>query len=95
MYEAALRADALQLDDAMAFLGDAVATAPPDRDNITVYDPAPASMVRLADRERAQLIVQCPSRPLLQRFLRGWSETLFARTSGSVRWHFDVDPVEF
>jgi primosomal protein N' (replication factor Y) len=95
MYEAALRAEAPELRAALAFLEEALVLAPQERDGITLYDPAPASLARIAGRERAQLIVQCPGRPALQRFLRAWNQTLFERPSRRVRWHFDVDPIEF
>jgi primosomal protein N' (replication factor Y) len=39
--------------------------------------------------------VQSASRPALQEFLRAWSERLFASAPRSVRWHLDVDPIEF
>jgi primosomal protein N' (replication factor Y) len=45
--------------------------------------------------ERAQLLVQSASRPALQDFLRAWTERLFATAPRSVRWHLDVDPIEF
>ena len=35
------------------------------------------------------------SRPALQAFLRDWSERLFASAPRQVRWHLDVDPIEF
>jgi primosomal protein N' (replication factor Y) len=95
MFEAALRAEAAELDDAMGFLTRALEAAPGDRERVTVYDPAPASITRVAARERAQLVVQSPSRPALQAFLTAWSATLYAARSGAVRWHFDVDPIDF
>ena len=95
MYEAALRAEAPRLKAALGFLKAAADIAPAERDGITLYDPSPASLARIAGLERAQLIIQCPARPVLQRFLRGWSQTLYARPSRRVRWHFDVDPIEF
>jgi primosomal protein N' (replication factor Y) (superfamily II helicase) len=95
LYEAALRADALRMSEAMAFLKQAVDLAPAVRESVTLYDPAPASLARLAGRERAQIIVQSPARQLLQGFLRAWGEALYAQRKIRVRWHFDVDPIEF
>jgi primosomal protein N' (replication factor Y) len=41
------------------------------------------------------LLVQSASRPALQGFLSSWTERLFATAPRSVRWHLDVDPIEF
>ena len=62
---------------------------------VTVFDPVPMRMVRLARRERAQLLVEAPARPALQAFLSAWSERLWALKPPRVlRWHLDVDPAE-
>ena len=45
--------------------------------------------------QRAQVLVQSPSRPALHAFLRAWMEALYALRAGAVRWHLDVDPIEF
>jgi primosomal protein N' (replication factor Y) (superfamily II helicase) len=94
MHEAALRAEASEMEHALGFLAQALTLAP-DRGEVTVYDPAPASMPRVAALERAQLVVQSSSRPALQRFLNAWSACLYAERWARVRWHFDVDPIEF
>jgi primosomal protein N' len=39
--------------------------------------------------------MQSASRPALQGFLGQLSEELFALASRQVRWHLDVDPIEF
>ena len=62
---------------------------------VTVFDPVPMRMVRLARRERAQLLVEAPARPALQAFLSAWSERLWAlKPPRELRWHLDVDPAE-
>ena len=62
---------------------------------VMVFDPVPMRMVRLARRERAQLLVEAPARPALQGFLSAWSERLWAlRPPRALRWHLDVDPAE-
>ena len=62
---------------------------------VMVFDPVPMRMVRLARRERAQLLVEAPARPALQAFLSAWSERLWALKPPRVlRWHLDVDPAE-
>jgi primosomal protein N' (replication factor Y) len=95
MYEAALRAEAPEMEESLGFLSQAITLAPAEREGISVYDPAPASLSRVAELERAQLLVQSASRPALQRFLGAWSATLYAGRSSRVRWHFDVDPIDF
>ena len=45
--------------------------------------------------ERAQLLVQSRSRPAMQGFLQAWNEALFEHAPRNVRWHLDVDPIEF
>lgn len=64
-----------------------------EQSGVHCYGPVPAPMERRAGRYRAQLLVQCAQRPLLQRFLAAWSLALYAlpRTKG-LRWSLDVDP---
>jgi primosomal protein N' (replication factor Y) len=49
--------------------------------------------VRLAGRERAQLLVESDARPALHRFLDTWLAAL-ARLRTPARWQLDVDPQE-
>ena len=93
VYQALLRAEAPQVGAALEFLQDAKRSAGDIADNVTLYDAVPAAMVRLAGRERAQLLVQSSSRPALQTFLRQWSARL-ARRSAAARWTLEVDPLE-
>ena len=94
VFEAALRAEAKKLDVAMTFLRRAVQqVAAPDE--VTVYDPVPHVITRLAGLERAQLVMQSTSRPALQDYLGRLSAELFAEQAREVRWHLDVDPLEF
>jgi primosomal protein N' (replication factor Y) len=94
VFEAALRAEAGKLDTAMGFLRQAAAlVARPDE--VDVYDPVPNIITRRAGLERAQLLMQSSSRPALQSFLAELSEKLFADAPRHVRWHLDVDPIEF
>jgi primosomal protein N' (replication factor Y) (superfamily II helicase) len=94
VHEAALRAEAPKLAQALEFL-ESAARLVPVPEEVQVYDPVPHVITRRADLERAQLLVQSASRPALQEFLRAWSERLFAGAPRSVRWHLDVDPIEF
>jgi primosomal protein N' (replication factor Y) len=94
VFEAALRAEAKQLDSAMRFLGEAAASVEAPAE-VTVYDPVPHLITRRAGFERARLIMQSPSRPALQSFLAALTENLFQSAPREVRWHLDVDPIEF
>jgi len=53
-------------------------------------------MARLKNLERGQLLVESTSRPALQVFLSGWNEALHKlKPPRELRWHLDVDPLEF
>jgi primosomal protein N' (replication factor Y) len=95
VFEAVLRAEAAELETALGFLRDAAALAGPAPDGIALYDPVPMTVTRLAERERAQLLVQSGSRKALQEYLSRWSAKLHALPQRDVRWHLDVDPIEF
>jgi primosomal protein N' (replication factor Y) len=94
VFEAVLRAESDDAARAMRFLSAAIEAAPP-RGAISVFDPAPMSLARLAGAERAQALLHSRSRPRLQAFLSEWSEKLYRLPAHGVRWHLDVDPVEF
>ena len=94
-YEALLRAEADKLESALGFLREAAILAGPPPGDVTLYDPVPMTVTRLADRERAQLLAQSGSRKSLQAFLSTWSARLYALPQRAVRWHLDVDPIEF
>jgi primosomal protein N' (replication factor Y) len=94
LFEAALRAEASRLATAMRFLQDAAALVEAP-DGVRVYDPVPNVLTRRAGLERAQLVVQSRSRPALQGYLTALSESLFEQARRDVRWHLDVDPIEF
>lgn len=93
-YQALLRAEASTLEAAIQWLTGASEQAQNIADGVTVYDPVPASMMRLAGRERAQLLVQSASRNRLQRFLSQWRAMLADKRSSAVRWSLDIDPLE-
>lgn len=92
-HQALLRAEAPQIETALAFLRKAQAAAPQDFD-VSLFDPVPAQMARLAGMERAHLLVQAASRGALQAFLGAWNKVLFG-LGGNVRWALDIDPLEF
>ena len=63
-------------------------------DAVRVYDPVPNIITRRAGLERAQLLMQSPSRPALQAYLTALNDSLFDQARRDVRWHLDVDPIE-
>jgi primosomal protein N' (replication factor Y) len=94
VYQAVLRAEATRLAGALDFLHGALKLALPHAEGITVFDPAPAVMVKLKGRSRAQLLVQSASRSKLQRFLSRWTQALHGTRSTVARWAIDVDPLD-
>jgi len=95
VFEAVLRAEAPGSTAVIAFLKRARELAPQGVDQVMVFDPVPMSVARIANRERAQLLVQSYSRPSLQAFLAAWTVTLGGLRPAGVRWHLDIDPLEF
>jgi primosomal protein N' (replication factor Y) len=52
------------------------------------------SVQRVANVERAQLLLESGSRPALQAFLAAWQPVLQGlRPRGLIRWAVDVDPL--
>ncbi len=91
VHQALLRAEAKQLETAIAFLQSAaVCIAHP---GITINDPIPMTMTRVANINRAQLLVESVSRPALQAFLKDWMVTLRSMKS-RVKWSLEVDPLD-
>jgi primosomal protein N' (replication factor Y) len=94
VFEAALRAEASRLDTAMRFLREAsTLVVPPEP--VRVFDPVPNLITKRAGFERAQVVMQSASRNALQGFLSRLSKALFHSQPRHVRWHIDVDPIEF
>ncbi len=96
-FQAVLRAEAPEMAAAIAFLTTACAL-PVVRDHggVVLYDPVPMKLSRLANFERGQLLAESHSRPALQAFLPRWREAIEAiRAPAKLRWHLEVDPLEF
>ena len=89
---ALLRAEARQLVAAQSFLAAAQSAAGRLPKDITLLGPTPAAMARKANRYRAQLLVESPSRTALQGFLDGWVPRVESLKRGNVRWSLEVDP---
>jgi len=91
LFQAMLRAEAPQLTTALEFL--TLARDCLAHDGITINDPIPMSMTRVHNVERAQLLVESPSRPALQAFLREWMAAL-RELKSRVKWSLEVDPLD-
>ena len=107
-HQALVRAEARSQEVAQAFLHAARSSALQDMaawegwtqvlEQITLYSAVPMAIARVANVERAQMLVESPSRQALQRFLSGWHSMLHASRSlpeckGLLRWAIDVDPL--
>ena len=99
-YSALVRAEARTQEAAQAFLTAASAQASSLADevvgfeHITLYPAVPMTMQRIANVERAQMLVESPSRKALQQFLSRWQGVLqTTKQKGLIRWAVDVDPL--
>jgi primosomal protein N' (replication factor Y) len=101
-FSALVRAEARAQDVAQGFLNAAVAQAEAQEltghGQVTAYPAVPMTIQRVANIERAQMLVESPSRAALQRFLAAWQPTLFetrqqAEFKSLIRWAIDVDPI--
>jgi primosomal protein N' (replication factor Y) len=103
-FQALLRADARTQEVAQGFLraagaaGSAQLAALPGFALVTLYPAVPMGLQRVANVERAQMLVESPSRKALQTFLRHWHAVLHATRQseagrGLIRWAVDVDPL--
>ncbi|AXE30755.1 primosomal protein N' [Chromobacterium phragmitis] len=96
-FQALLRADSPELARAAAFLRQAREAMEPLAERVLISGPAPALMARLAQRERAQLVLESPQRGALHRLLHQLPPLLdgLAKAHGrALRWSLDVDPQE-
>jgi primosomal protein N' (replication factor Y) (superfamily II helicase) len=99
-YSALVRAEARTQEAAQAFLTAAseaaneLADAVPGFEHITLYPAVPMTLQRIANVERAQMLVESHSRKALQQFLSQWQGVLQAtKQKGMIRWAVDVDPL--
>ncbi|CAN5660810.1 primosomal protein N' [soil metagenome] len=98
-FQALLRADARTQEAAQAFLNaaDQRAALLPGADRVTRYPAVPLAIQRVANVERAQMLIESPSRAALQQLLAQWQPLLHAlrrepEGKGVIRWLVDVDP---
>nr|WP_315038236.1 primosomal protein N' [uncultured Neisseria sp.] len=94
-FQTAVRADAPRVADAMEFLNAAKETiAPLLPERVSQFGAAPMLMVRLAERERAQIFLESTSRQDLHRAVSLWVQVLQQNRDGKIRWSVDVDVQE-
>jgi primosomal protein N' (replication factor Y) (superfamily II helicase) len=98
-FQALVRADARSQAAAQDFLNAANAAADTlaGAAHVTRYPAVPLAIQRVANVERAQMLVESASRTALQRFLVEWQPLLHAQRrtpegKGVIRWLIDVDP---
>ncbi len=107
-FQALLRADARSQEVAQAFLNAArqALQAQGDQDpafadmltQVSLYPAVPMSIQRVANVERAQMLIESPSRMALQKVLAELQPVLHAQRAepqhkGLIRWLVDVDPL--
>ena len=94
-FQTAVRADAPRVADAIEFLNAAKETlAPLLPESVSQFGAAPMLMVRLAERERAQVFLESTSRQDLHRAVSLWVQVLQQNRDGKIRWSVDVDVQE-
>ena len=95
-HQALIRAEAREQQTAQAFLNATVAATGslPDAAQVQCYPAVPMVPQRIANRERAQMLIESTSRAALQRLLPQLGVLLHQhRTSAILRWSIDVDPL--
>ncbi|QEY23664.1 primosomal protein N' [Neisseria animalis] len=94
-FQTAIRADAPNVAQAMDFLNGIKALVEPLLpEGVTQFGAAPMLMVRLAERERAQIFLESSSRKNLHYALDLWLQVLKQDSDRHIRWSVDVDPQE-
>ncbi len=101
-FSALIRAEAKTQEVALGFLNTASSAAQAAQleghAQVTAYPAVPMTIQRVANIERAQMLVESNSRTALQRFLNAWQPVLFetrkqAEFKSLIRWAIDVDPI--
>jgi primosomal protein N' (replication factor Y) len=73
-----------------------IGSASADMFQVDLYPAVPMSIQRVANIERAQMLIECQSRKALQRFLSDWQSDLHGlrpQHKQVIRWAIDVDPL--
>jgi primosomal protein N' (replication factor Y) len=97
-FQALVRAEARTQDAAQSFLNAAreAGAAWADELLVDLYPAVPMTIQRVANIERAQMLIECNSRKALQHFLTHWQTALHSLRNehrSVIRWAVDVDPL--
>ncbi|MHB1249414.1 MAG: replication restart helicase PriA, partial [Polaromonas sp.] len=101
-FSALVRAEAKTQEVAQGFLNAAASAVQAQQlasqTQVRPYPAVPMTIQRVANIERAQMLVESRSRAALQRFLAAWQPVLFETRRQSefkslIRWAIDVDPL--
>jgi primosomal protein N' (replication factor Y) (superfamily II helicase) len=93
---ALLRAESNKFAEVEQFLHLARNAARNTSTEVMIYDVVRPQMERLKGMERGQLLLQADSRAALQRLLKAWIPQIKGfLLANKVRWHLDIDPLEF
>jgi primosomal protein N' (replication factor Y) len=93
---ALLRAESNNFSEVETFLHLARNAARNTNTEVMVYDVVRPQMERLKGMERGQLLLQADSRVALQRLLKMWIPQIKGfLLANKVRWHLDIDPLDF
>ena len=97
-FQALVRAEARTQEAAQGFLNAArdAGAARADELLVDLYPAVPMTIQRVANIERAQMLIECQSRKALQRFLSDWQSDLHGlrpQHKQVIRWAIDVDPL--
>lgn len=100
-FQTLITAEAKSVQLALAFLqairecAAAILAAEGQAPLVSLYDPVPLRILRVAHVERAQLLVESASRPALQQFLQQWLPQVQAiGQKQRMRYFVEVDPLE-
>lgn len=96
--QALLLADDVKIDKVLEFLSQALRLgedilAAQVNQQVVIYDPIPMAVMKVADKERGQLLVEASSRGAMGLFLKQWYRAL-SEIRSSVHWIMDVDPID-
>lgn len=91
-----IRAESKMLNRTNAFLNDAKDIANQlGCENLNIYGPIPAAMLKKGGQYRAQLLIQTNNRSELQRWLKPFVQNIEKlKSSRNIRWSIDIDPQE-
>jgi primosomal protein N' (replication factor Y) len=93
---ALLRAESNNFSEVETFLHLARNAARNANTEVMVYDVVRPQMERLKGMERGQLLLQADSRVALQRLLKMWIPQIKGfLLANKVRWHLEIDPLDF